>query len=99
MQNTGMPAFHRVLGDAATYTPSYIPPAEPQPVATWAILNRGADLVGQYGEILERRVTASLPKTDVPDPQPGDSLTVGAATYRIDQFVGDDGFFVEVAIR
>lgn len=94
MATRGMPALRRVLGDDATYTP-----ASGSPVATWAIIKRGSAFVGQYGEMLENRITAQLPKAAVPDPQPGDSLTVGSKTYRIDQVVNDDGLFVEVAIR
>lgn len=94
MQTVGMPAFERVMGDAATYTP-----AGAAPVATWAILNRGSVAVGEFGERLEHRLTAQLPKTDAPDPQPGDALTVAGTVYRIDQAVNDDGLFVEVAIR
>jgi len=99
MQTIGMPALRRNLGDAAVYTPAFAPPAEPQPVTTWAILNRSSAPVGEFGERMENRLTAQLPKTDVPDPQPGDSLTVGGKTYRIDQTVNDDGLFVKVAIR
>lgn len=94
MQTVGMPAFRRTLGDAATYTP-----AGGAPVATWAMLDRGSDMAGQYGERLENRLTAQLPKTDVPEPQPGDALTVGATAYSIGQTVSDDGLFVTVAIR
>lgn len=99
MQTIGMPAFRRNLGDDAVYTPAFVPPAEPQPVATWAMLNRTSVAVGEFGERLESRLTAQLPKADAPDPQPGDSLTVGGKTYRIDQTVNDDGLLVEVAIR
>jgi hypothetical protein len=93
-KNTGMSMFRRVLGDAAVYEPGF-----GAAKATWAILNRSVDNVGQFGERLENRLTAQLPKADVPEPQPGDALTVGATTYRIDQTVNDDGLFVEVAIR
>ena len=68
MQTIGMPAFRRNLGDAAVYTPAFAPPAEPQPVTTWAILNRSSAPVGEFGERMENRLTAQLPKTDVPDP-------------------------------
>jgi hypothetical protein len=89
-----MPAFRRVLGDEVTYTP-----AGGTPVATWAIIAVGSALVGQYGERMEVRTTAQLPKADVPEPQPGDALTVGATAYSIGQTVSDDGLFVVVAIR
>ncbi len=94
MATTGMPSFRRVLGDDATYTP-----VAGDPVATWCIFRHDSDLVGQYGERLESRLTAQLPVADVPEPQPGDSLTVGGKTYRIDQVARRDGLFVEVAIR
>lgn len=99
MQTAALPAFRRVMGDDAVYTPAYTPPAEPAPVATWAMLNRGLAAVGDYGERMERRLTVQLPKADVSDPQPGDTLTIGATTYRLDQVVADDGFLIEVAIR
>lgn len=94
MASAGMPAFRRVLGDDATYTP-----AGGEPVATWCIFRHNSELVGQYGERLESRLTAQLPVADVPEPQPGDNLTVGGKTYRIDQAARRDGLFVEVAIR
>ena len=94
MQTRGMPAFRRVLGDAVTYTP-----AGGTPVATWAIIAIGSAMVGQYGERMEVRTTAQLPKADVPTPQPGDSLTIGATTYRIDQVTTTNNLFVEVVIR
>jgi len=56
-------------------------------------------MVGQYGERLEVRTTAQLPKADVPTPQPGDSLTIGATTCRIDQVTTTNNLFVEVVIR
>lgn len=93
-QTTGMPIFRRIFGDAAVYKPGF-----GAAKATWAIVNRSAENVGQFGERLENRVTAQLPAADVPDPQPGDSLTVGTTVYRIDQKLFDDGLFVEVAIR
>ena len=37
MATAGLPAFRRVFGDAAVYTPPYTPPAEPAPVSTWVI--------------------------------------------------------------
>ncbi len=94
MATVGMPAIRRVLGDDATYTP-----VAGDPVATWCIFRHDSDLVGQYGERLESRLTAQLPVADVPEPQPGDSLIAKGKTYRIDQVIGRDAQFVEVAIR
>ncbi len=94
MTTRGMPAFRRVLGDEVTYTP-----AGGAHVATWAIVAVGSAMVGQYGERLEVRTTAQLPKADVPDPQPGDSITIGATTYRVDQVTTVNNLFVEAVIR
>ena len=84
MTNVGMPAFRRVLGDDATYT---------------SVPVSGAELAGQYGPMLEVREARDLPVKDVPDPQPGDSLTVNGVTYRIDQALDRSDLFVRVAIR
>lgn len=94
MAGAGLPAFRRVLGDDATYTP-----VAGDPVATWCIFRHDSDLVGQYGERLESRLTAQLPVADVPEPQPGDSLTAKGKTYRVDQVISRNDLFVEVAIR
>lgn len=96
MQTIGMPAFRRNLGDDAVYTPAFVLPAEPQPVTTWAMLDESTEEVGGRSET---RLTAELPKSDVPHPQPGDKLTVKGNTYRIDQAIASDGRFVKVAIR
>ena len=93
MTNVGMPAFRRVLGDDATYTSSS------GTIATWAVPVSGAELAGQYGPMLEVREARDLPVKDVPDPQPGDSLTVNGVTYRIDQALDRSDLFVRVAIR
>jgi hypothetical protein len=92
--NVGMPIFHRIFGDAAIYTHGTA-----APIATWAIINRSAENVGQFGERLENRITAQLPASGISSPQPGDTLTVGAVTYRIDQMLDNDGLFVTVALR
>ena len=94
MASAGMPAFRRVLGDDATYTP-----VAGEPVATWCIFRHDSELVGQYGERLESRLTAQLPVADVPEPQPGDTVTFGGQTYRIDQLVDRDEYFYTVAVR
>ncbi len=99
MRTVGMPAIERALGDAATYTPPYTPPAEPAPVETWAIVRTRSDLVGQYGERLEPRITAKLPRADVPRPKIGATLAVGAALYRIDQQLEESDWFITVALR
>lgn len=99
MTQTGLPALRQAFGEDATYTPPYTPPASPAPVSTWAILRMGSAMVGQYGPLLEPRLTAQLPKSDVPRPKIGATLVVGTATYRIDQQVEETDFFVTVALR
>ena len=99
MAETGLRLLRQVFGDDAIYTPATTPPAQPAPVATWAMLTQGSAFVGQYGERMETRILAEMPKAAVGTPQPGDSLTIGATTYRIDQVTADDGLIVTVALR
>ncbi|HOW75593.1 MAG TPA: hypothetical protein PK959_06635 [Candidatus Competibacteraceae bacterium] len=99
MTQSGIPALLRMFGDDATYTPPYTPPAAPEPVSTWAIVRTGSVLMGQYGERLEPRRTAQLPKSAVPRPLIGATLVVNGITYRIDQQVDESDYFVTVAIR
>ena len=99
MAQTGLPALRQAFGEDATYTPPYTPPALPAPVSTWAILRMGSTLVGQYGPLLESRLTAQLPKSDVPRPKIGATLAVGTATYRVDQQLEETDFFITVALR
>lgn len=94
MTNTGMPAFRRVLGDEATYTP-----AVGDPVATWSTFSRGSSMEGESSERHEPRFTAKLPISDVPEPKPGDHLTIKSVVYRIDQVIGSNNLFIEVSIR
>ena len=99
MTQTGLPALRRVFGDAAVYTPPYTPPAEPEPVSTWVILRKASDLVGEFGERFESRLTAQLPLTDIPQPMIGSTLTIGATVYRIDQVIEQTAYFSTVALR
>lgn len=99
MQTIGLPAFRRVLGDDAVYTPPYTPPALPAPVSTWAIVQVASGMIGQYGVTLEPRITAQLPKADVPRPKIGATLAVNQTTYRIDQQLEETAFFITVALR
>ena len=99
MQTVGMPIFEQVLGDAATYTPPYTPPALPAPVATWAIVRVKSELVGEFGERMEPRITAKLPRAEVPRPKIGAALAVGATVYRIDQQLEEGNWFITVALR
>ena len=94
MSGVGMPTLRRMFGDACTYTQ-----VGGSPIETWCIVREAADLIGEYGERLERRTVAQLPVSAVSTPRPGDTLVTKGRTYRIDQVVGSDDLFVEVAIR
>ena len=99
MATAGLPAFRRVFGDAAVYTPPYTAPEEPEPVSTWVMLRKAGQLVGQYGDRLETRQTAQLPTTDVPRPVIGATLTVNSVTYRIDQVQDETQHLITVVLR
>lgn len=94
MQTVGMAAFERVMGDAAVYQP---PTGDP--VTTWAILGESSELVGEFGERIEFKKTARLPRTAVAQPLSGSTLTIGAAVYRVGQVLASDGYFATVAIK
>ena len=99
MAQAGLPAFRRVFGDAAVYTPPYTAPAEPAPISTWVMLRPDDRSIGGYGLLNEPALTARLPTADVPDPKIGSALTVGSMTYRIARIVGRGAYFVEVVLQ
>ena len=92
MAQTGLPALRRAFGEPIGYSGSV-------EVATWAMFSRNPATVGQFGELIEARITAEIPLADVPDPQPGDTLMRGDVEYRVDQISGDDGYLVTVVLR
>lgn len=95
MQTIGMPAFRRALGDPAVYEA-----AGGDSVNTWAILGKSAEAVGEFGERVEFRETAQLPKSDVPQPLSGSILTVqGKGEYRIGALLDANDLFCTVAIK
>lgn len=99
MATAGLPAFRRVFGDAAVYTPPYTAPAEPAPVSTWAMLRHDDRTIGDYGALNEPATTARLPTADISSPKIGSTLTVGSLTYRIARIVGRGAYFVEVVLE
>lgn len=99
MATAGLPAFRRVFGDDAVYTPPYTPPAEPAPISTWAMLRHDDRSIGGYGLLNEPALTARLPTADVPDPKIGSALVVNSLTYRIARIVGRGAYFVEVVLQ
>lgn len=89
MVQIGLPALRRAFGEPVVYSGSV-------DVTTWAMFARSPAPVG---ELIEARIAAALPLTDVPDPQPGDTLMRGDVEYRVDQVSGDDGYTVTVVLR
>ena len=95
MQTVGMPAFERVMGDPAVYQT-----AGGAPVNTWVILGQSAESVGEFGERVEFREIAELPKSDVPQPLSGAVLTVqGKGEYRIGALVDAGDLFCAVLVK
>lgn len=99
MATAGLPAFRRVFGDAAVYTPPYTAPEEPEPVSTWVMLRHDDRTIGEYGLLNEPATTARLPVADVPAPKIGSALTVGSATYRIARIAERTAYFTQVVLQ
>jgi len=86
-------AASAVGGVPATYTP----PAG-LPLACTVVLRR--DLQPSPGGLTADPVTvADFLAADIPAPQAGATLAIGAATYRVDGLIDDDGAVVTVAVR
>lgn len=95
MQTIVMPAFERAMGDPAVYQT-----AGGAPVNTWVILGKSAEAVGEFGERMEFREIAELPKSAVPQPLSGAILTVqGKGVYRIGALLDADDLFCTVAVK
>lgn len=94
MQTVGMPAFRRALGDAAVYE---TPAGESK--NTWAIINKSTDQLGEFGERIEFRDVAQMPRADVPQPLSGATLAVNGKTYRIGALIDADDYFVTASIK
>lgn len=58
-------------------------------VATPVIIDRDVDIVGEHGEIVGRRDTATFPSDT--QPKKGDALTLDGRSYLIDSRIEDDG--------
>lgn len=83
----------RAAGKPAVYTPP-----DGAPVPTVAELQR-ITRPRQDGMAIETVRLAYLPAVDVPAPQRGASLTIGAASYVVDALDDDDGSVVTVTVR
>ncbi len=91
------PALLGALGQPATYTATSAYPPDAREVR--ALLTKNAEVVGQYGELLERRTVADLDATAIPAPRVGDTLAVGDTTYTVDRVASDDGYLIRVILR
>ena len=89
--------FNR-LGHAATYTP-----VSGAPVTCRAIVNRDVAMVGEYGQVTEKRTQIELMKQDVATPKRGDTIVIAegvyAGTYTVESKDSDDGYVVRVIVR
>ncbi|MCB1890372.1 MAG: hypothetical protein KDH20_22390 [Rhodocyclaceae bacterium] len=65
--------------------------------ATRVRVERGVEVLGEYGEVVGHRVSATLPSAI--RPRKGDRLAVGADLYFVDAIGADDGHLVECTVR
>lgn len=84
-----------VFADAGIYTPAGS--AEEIPVDV--IIDHNVEAVGEYGQVVDLRTIASIPKTQVAAPNRGDRITIGATHYTVASLISDDGAIVQVAVR
>lgn len=74
-----------------------------RPVATGggatiqAVIEQSAEPVGDYGERVESRWTATVAKAS--GVAVGDTLIAGSDTWKLTQLIADDGFVQKFAIR
>jgi len=61
-------------------------------------ITRNAQFVGEYGQILENRITVRLPLALV-TPRIGDQLTIGSHEYMIERLLSDNGYVAEALLR
>lgn len=91
------PALLGALGQPATYTATSAYPPDVRTIR--ALLTKNAEIVGQYGEMLERRTVADLDSTAIPAPRAGDTLLINGTTYTVDRLASDDGYLTRVILR
>lgn len=69
-----------------------------EPFLVRAIVERDLAIIGEWGELRERRTEILLQKSELSHPpRRGDSLTVGTETWTIERVLRDDGLVVRVA--
>ncbi len=91
------PVLLQVFGRTATYTATSAYPPDVRTVR--AILTKNAEIVGQYGEMLERRPVADLDATTIPTPRAGDTLLINGTLYTVDRLASDNDYLVRVILR
>lgn len=77
------------FGEAATYVFQTIT----------VIVDRSVEVVGDFGQVVDRRTVLSALKTDMPTPMRGQSITVGGTAYTLDGVISDDGHIVKVWLK
>lgn len=95
MASSGKPALRRAFGFDALYTPR----ATGIGVNTWLIPGTDLDYAGQFSQRAETRLSAEIPISDIPEPQPGDGVVYDGKSYQVAQLLGNDGLFYRVALR
>lgn len=82
------------FGAPATYTPP-----DGEPLATRASPPQRVTRVRADGMTTEVVLLVRLPAVDVPQPQRGGTVLIGATGYLIDSLEADDGSVVTVVVR
>lgn len=80
------------IGEDAIYT-------EPNgtPVTIRVAMTRDSQLIGEYGQVLENRITARLPSSIAPEI--GARLQVAGMLYTVSSLLLDDSRMIEVVLR
>lgn len=96
---TAFTIMHAVIFDDVNITESIIYTENGgDPFALRASITRNAQFIGEYGQILENRITVRLPLALV-NPKIGDQLTIGSHEYMIERVLSDNGYVAEVLLR
>lgn len=83
MVSAGFSAF----GESVTYTPQ----GGGDSVAALAIIDRGAEVLDDYGVLVDSRIEIDLRVSEVPDPGRGDVIAVGDDSFQLFQRITDNG--------
>lgn len=81
------------IGEAVVYRPKT---GAEKPVR--GIVKRNAELLGEHGQVVDRRTTVSLAKRDITDTI-GATVTVDGKQRRCDSVGVDDGEMIELVLQ